>query len=240
MRTSMQLMKRAVFAVRFKAFVFVCVVALVSAAWAATLDITEGVHTYASLATGTTVNMSGYSELHVTNATNPIPSCVINLNSPDSWFFMDNIEPSTVNSTYLSQIKVNGAAAVLNSNVRIAQYYNGAVVIPHSPGFQPLQVYNGFDYTGTSMSMGLYTYYTGSASLGALNNNASSFTLKRGYMATFADFENGSGISRVYVAQDSDIHITAMPKELNDLVSFVRVFPWRWTSKKGLEGGGRG
>lgn len=202
-----------------------------------TLDINDGIHTYSSL-TDTTVNMSGQSELHITDGTDPIPGCQINLNSSDSWFFLEQIKPSEVVSTYLSQVQVDGSPAVLNSNVRVVQYVSGAVVIPHSPSYTPLQIYSDFYFGGSSQSLGLYTYYKGSASLGELNNNVSSFKLKRGYMATFAQNEDGTGRSRVYVAQDADINIEVIPEELSYSVSFIRVFPWRWTNKKGWAGGG--
>jgi hypothetical protein len=207
------------------------------AAGADVLDINDEILTYTSL-TDTTVNMTGTSELHITSATDPIPGCQINLNSQDSWFFMEQVLPSDVVSTYLSQIQVGGSPAVLNSNVRVDQYVNGAVVIPHSPSYQPLQIYSGYHFSGSSMSLGLYTYYKGTASLGALNNNVCSFKLKRGYMATFAQNESGAGRSRTYVAQDNDINVEVIPEELSFSISFIRVFPWRWTNKKGWVGGG--
>ncbi len=201
------------------------------------LDINDEIHTYPTL-TDTTVNMTGQSELHITSATDPIPGCQINLNSSDSWFFMEQVLPSDLVSTYLSQVQVNGSPAELNTNVRVDQYVNGAVVIPHSPSYQPLQIYSDFSFGGSSMSLGLYTYYKGSASLGALNDNVCSFKLKRGYMATFAQNEGGGGRSRVYVAADDDIEIEVIPEELSYSISFIRVFPWRWTNKKGWAGGG--
>ena len=189
------------------------------------LDIVDDIQTYASL-TGTTVNLSGVSELHITNASSPLSGCTINLNSPDSFFFLENIKPSAVNtSTSLSQIKVSGANAVLNTNIRIVQYVNGTVVIPHSSSYQPLTIYSGFNYTGTSMSLG----QAKNDSLGGLTNNISSFKLKRGYIATFS----GTSSSRTYVAQDKDINIVVMPEELNNSVYSVSVFPWRWVGKKG-------
>ena len=200
------------------------------------LDITDDIQTYSSLS-DTTVNMSGRSELHITNGTNPILGCQINLNSSDSWFFLEQIKPSVVASTYLSQVQVNSSPAVLNSNVRVVQYVSGAVVIPHSPSYMPLQIYSGYFFGGSSQSLGLYTYYKGSASLGELNNTVSSFKLKRGYMVTFAQNEDGTGISRVYIAQDEDINIEVIGEELDNSVSFIRVFPWRWTNKKGWAGG---
>lgn len=206
------------------AFLFICPLIVK----ADILDINDDIQTYSSLS-DTTVNMTGQSELHITDGTNPIPGCQINLNSSDSWFFLEQIKPSVVVSTYLSQVRVNGSPAVSNSNVRVVQYVSGAVVIPHSPTCTPLQIYSGFNYTGSSMSLGLSKY----DSLGGLNNNISSFKLKRGYMATFAQNANGSGLSRTYVAQDKDINIIVMPEELNNSVSCVYVFPWRWVGKKG-------
>ncbi len=200
--------------------------------------IEDDIQTYSSLSS-TIVYMSGNSELHLTSGTTPLSGCQIHLNSTGAFLFLEKIKPSVVNtSAYLNQIRVNGAAASVNSNVRLVEYVSGTVVIPHSASFTPLQIYSGFNFTGSSMSLGLYTYYKDVASLGALNNHIRSFILKRGYMATFASNPDGTGDSRVYVAQDSDFYIVAVPKELYDSISFVRAVPWRWTSKKGWCGGG--
>lgn len=44
------------------------------------------------------------------------------------------------------------------------------------------------------------------------------------------------GVSRNYVAQDHDVVVGELPEGLAGEVRFVRVFPWRWTSKKGIAG----
>ena len=54
-----------------------------------------------------------------------------------------------------------------------------------------------------------------------------------GYMATIATNPNGTGFSKVYVAQDHDLEVSILPPEFDNEVQFVRVFPWRWVSKKG-------
>lgn len=200
----------------------------------ADIAITDGIHAYSSLA-DTVVTMSGVSELHITSSTTPISGCTIHLNSPDSFFFLENIRPSVVNSTYLSQIRVNGSNAVLNTNVRIVEYAAGAVVIPHSSTFQPLQVFTGDNFQGNSTYLSQYTAYN-TSSLGTMASSISSFILKRGYTATFAQTENGTGYSKNYVAQDCDLEIGVLPTKLNDKINFIRVFPWRWTSKKGIGG----
>jgi hypothetical protein len=84
-----------------------------------------------------------------------------------------------------------------------------------------------------SQSFGQYAYYDTAGELGAVNANISSFTLKRGYMATVATQANGGGFSKVYVAQDHDLDIGLLPAQFDNAVKFVRVLPWRWVSKKG-------
>ena len=199
---------------------------------AQTIAIDNDIETYGTL-TSTTVTMTGRSELRITGGGTPLTGCTINLNSSNSWLIFSSIKPSVVNSTaYRNQIKVNGAAAVLNTNCRIVQYGNGTVVIPHASGFSPMQVFTGALFTGNSMSLTNYTDYN-STTLGAFNDKISSFKLKRGYTATIANNTNGTGNSRNYVAQDGDIEVSLLSSNLNDTVSFVRVFPWRWITKKG-------
>ncbi|MEN6309193.1 MAG: LamG-like jellyroll fold domain-containing protein [Anaerohalosphaeraceae bacterium] len=198
------------------------------------MTITDGVVTYNSLS-NMTVNMSGVSELHITSATAPLAGCTINLDSVDSFLFLENVKPSTANSTYLSQIKFNGANAVLGTNVRVVEYAAGAVIIPQSSVFQPLQVFTEENFQGNSAYLNQYTAYN-TSSLGTMASSISSFILKRGYTATFAQNENGTGYSKNYVAQDCDLEIGVLPGKLNDKINFVRVFPWRWVSKKGIAG----
>ena len=198
---------------------------------AQTINLSEGVQTHASLS-GATVTLTGKSELRLTGSA-PLSGCTVNLNSPDAWVLFTAVKPSAVVSTYLAQLRVNGAAAVSGSNVRVVQYELGAVVIPHAPSFQPLEVFTGRDFSGASRTFGTYTYYNTTTALGAFNRDISSFKLKRGYMATVSTQTNGSGSSQVYVAQDADLEIGRLPAALDNEIRFVRVLPWRWVSKKG-------
>ena len=200
---------------------------------AQTLTITNGVQIYTAL-TNTTVTMSNRCELRVTSTSTPITGCTINLNSTDAFLVLPGILPSVVASSYLGQVRVNGAAAVADSNCRVVEYAMGAMVLPHSSSFQPLTVYSAPYFNGTSLSLGQYTYYK--SSLGALYANISSFKLKRGYAAVFAQTENGTGISKCYVAQDGDLEVTVLPPEFDRSVRFIYVTPWRWMGKKGIAG----
>src|SRR5262245_20646520 len=89
-----------------------------TATLAQTLTITNGVQTYGAL-TNTSVTMSNRCELRVTDPANPIPGSLINLISADSFFVLQNIRPSTVVATLLSQVRINGASAVADSNCRV-------------------------------------------------------------------------------------------------------------------------
>src|ERR1043165_4077197 len=141
-----------------KRFLFILLAATTSMAGAQTITITNGVQKYASL-TSTTVNMSGRSELWITNSTTPLASCTINLNSTDAWLFLPAIKPSVVVSTYLGQVRVSGASAVADTNVRVVQYgQSGAVVIPHSSTFQPLQAFSRQNFGGVSAQYSQYVY----------------------------------------------------------------------------------
>lgn len=82
-------------------------------------------------------------------------------------------------------------------------------------------------------SFSQYTYYNTAATLGGMQEATRSFRLARGYMATFTAESNGSGSSKVYVAQDHDLDISFLPGELDNAVRFVRSLPWRWVAKKG-------
>lgn len=202
---------------------------------AQTLAVNNNVVKAATLLS-TTVTLTGKSELQISGTGDPLAGSVVHLNSPDAWLILTNFPPSQVVSTFLSRVRVNGAAAVADTNVRVAQFGMGAVVIPHAPTYQPLEIFDGRSMTGMSKALGLYTYYTDN-NLGLLRGVVSSFRLKRGYMATFAQQPNGTGMSRVYVAQDGDLDVAVLPSGLENAVRFVRVVPWRWIGKKGWAGG---
>ncbi|MFM2294196.1 MAG: hypothetical protein RLZZ350_609 [Verrucomicrobiota bacterium] len=197
------------------------------------ITVTNGIATYTTLV-NTTVNLSNRCEVRVTGTNPPLSGCTINLTTPDTWFVLSNLRPSAA-AAYLAQIKINGASAVSGSNVRVDQYGPGTVFVPHAPTFAALTIFSGQNFLGTNTTLGNYTYYTDTG-LGAFNRNVSSFKLKRGYACTFAQNADGTGISQNYVAQDGDLEIGALPATLNRNSSFIRVVPWRWTSKKGWAG----
>src|SRR5687767_14288862 len=95
-------------------------------AFAQTLSIHDDVQTYATLS-NTIATLTGRAQLRITGPGDPIPGCTIHLNSPDAWFFMTGIAPSQVASTFLSRVRVNGANALRDGNVRVVQFELGTV-----------------------------------------------------------------------------------------------------------------
>lgn len=186
------------------------------------------------------ITISGKSELHLTSAsiTEVLDNSVVQLMSVDSWVFFDNIRPQAVINSLLNKISIDNQVAKVNTNCRVVVYKHGTVVIPQSPTFQPLTVYTDYNFEGESNSN--YKIHDFHRSLGSFNDKISSFKLKRGYMVTFATASDGSGYSRVFIAQDEDIEISELPDLLDNKISFIRILNWEWVTKKGWCGTGSG
>jgi hypothetical protein len=177
----------------------------------------------------------GKTDVHFNAEYTPFSNCSVALNSADAWLFFDNIRPDKVISDWLPYVTINGAPAASNTDLRIAIYKNGTVVIPNGnvTSQSALQVFTQPNLGGTAQA---YAVQTVNNSLGAFDNKMRSFTLKRGYMATLANNPDGSGFSRVFIANDSDLVVNTMPVGLDTSVSFIRVMKWGWPSKKGKAG----
>jgi hypothetical protein len=178
--------------------------------------------------TNQTLVFSSPIDFHITSTT-PLTSSTINLNHEDAWLFFDNIRPSVVLNTLASSLRIRGAALSNGVNCRVTVYKHGAVVIPYSSSYKPLMLFTKDNFQGDSLKLlaGL------NKNLGLFNNNIRSFTLKRGFMATLATDSDGTGYSRVFVAQDDDIRFSVLPSPLYGRISFIRVIPWSFVSKKG-------
>ena len=181
-------------------------------------------------------------------STDPFGSLgTIDIQNVDAVVIFQNIRPSVVVSKYLQNITINGEALSEETNARIGIWGNGCVIYPHVLKYSnALTVYTEGNFTGESRTDFIpYTKYT---NLGDFKDNIESFILKRGYMATLATNTDGSGYSRVFIAQDEDLEIdltltnvdSGKRKYLLNKVAFIRVFPWNKVTKKGNAGGDSG
>ncbi len=204
-----------------------------------TVSISEGTVTVTSY-TDKEIVLSGSAQLHLTATASILNNSIIRLNGENAWLYIDNVRPAAVISTILPNLFVNTTAAVNKTNVRVAIYKQGTVIMAQSSTFQPLTVFTDLNCTGDSSKYGLFTKYAGTGLGTGIDNKIRSFKLKRGYMATVATTGDGTGYSRVYIADNTDLIINTLPLELDQMISFIRVFNWEYTSKKGWCGTGSG
>ncbi len=183
----------------------------------------------------TMLELSGIGQLTISIDAAPTSRSAINFVSTDAWVYFPNMRPSEVVASQTLEFYVNGELMDWGSNIRISPYLKGAMVIPHSSAYAALTAYSDISRGGTAKELQINQFYK-TAQLGTMNDNIESFVLKKGYMATLASNEDGTGTSRVYIADKNDVIIDLMPEGLSNTVSLVVVRQWRWTSKKGWRG----
>ena len=202
-----------------------------------TLYISNGVLEANSFSGGTLVlNENSYVHLHDYE---PLKNnAIVHFNSPLSWLRLQNVNPDQVDDVYLSFFLINEESALYPINLRLDNYYeSGTVVRSYNLDFSPLTIYSKENNTGSSANISVDRIFNGSSIPNQLNNNVRSFYLKKGYMLTLAVNEDGTGKSKVFIASEADLEIHILPDFiLQGGVSFVKVIPWNWVSKKGTAG----
>ena len=197
------------------------------------LAIGKAILTATSLSGGNvTINEGGYIDL---SSTTPFLNSVqINFTSGIGWVRTTNYKTTAVSTNNLGQIKVNGSTSVYQTNLRLDNYYlSGCVIRSNSASTSPLTVYDGINLQGTSALISVNTVHSGIAIPNSMDNKIKSFVLKKGFMATFATETDGTGKSKNYIASEDDLVINMVPQTLLKTVSFIRVLPWNWVTKKG-------
>ena len=171
------------------------------------------------------VDRSDAVDIHITSNDNPfVGNSSVNLGSEQTWLIIDNVVPSEVISNYLQFVTIGGAPAVEGENCRVAIYLNGAAVIPLP------EVAMTCDGTEGEFTLAVGNHKDLSEQ--GQSNTMTSFTLRRGYMATLATGANGSWYSQVFVADHAD-QVVTLPTALNKRVTSVNIKPWQYLSKKG-------
>ncbi|MFT6855699.1 MAG: hypothetical protein ACJA0X_001674 [Cyclobacteriaceae bacterium] len=149
-----------------------------------------------------------------------------------SWVKLISADGYVADSVYLDRFTSNDQSLTLGADVRISQYYfNGSLIRLRDLEFEPLTLFDSQGQSGDSLNVTNFDVYKRSA-LGDFDNKTSSFRLERGYQLSLAIFQNGTGKSQVYVASEEALEID-LPQALDNNISFVRVTPWNWVTKKG-------
>jgi Glycosyl hydrolase catalytic core len=179
-----------------------------------------------------TINDGGYVSL--SSATPLANSVQVNFTSGIGWVRTTSYDASSVSANNLGQLKVNGSAAVYQTNLRLDHYYlTGCVIRANLASATPLTVYDGINKLGNSAGITVNTIHSGNAIAGSMNNKIKSFVLKKGFMATVAIEEDGTGKSKNYIASEADLTVNTLDVALRNSISFIRVMPWNWVTKKG-------
>ncbi|WP_373524620.1 glycosyl hydrolase [Aquiflexum sp.] len=156
---------------------------------------------------------------------------------PASWIYWNGITPDVFGNSLDSHIKISGLETTVGSGYRVNQYYQtGSLIRPIDAIYTTLTIFSETYFGGIQGELNELTIYKGAEIPNGLNNAAHSFVLKRGYMATFAVHENGTSKGKVFIASEEDMYVDAFPDALQGNVSFIRVVPWNWVTKKGTGG----
>lgn len=184
------------------------------------------------------VTLDGEVDYHISSTTPFATTGSINITNTDhATVIFDNLLPSKA-VKFLSNVKINGEAAKNGSNCQVRIYNAGAMILPYS-GNQPLTVFAEADFGGeSSNNFVVNTKYNLTSSNKTFNNHIRSFILKRGYMVCLGTKGDGTGYSRVFIADKADkkINLASVSKPLNGRVSYIRISKWNDVIKRGWAG----
>ena len=161
----------------------------------------------------------------------------ITFESNNTWIRLNNVKTSTAYYNYSDNFFHENQVLSYPETLRIDNYYqNGSIIRPHNDNSSHLTVFSENNFNGEFGNIFNNNVYLDESIPNGLNNDISSFILKKGYMATFAENNDGTGNSKVFIASEEDIIIDELSEYLNNRISFIRVLPWNWVSKKGTAG----
>ena len=161
----------------------------------------------------------------------------ITFESNKTWIRLNNVKTSTAYYNYSDNFFHENQVLSYPETLRIDNYYqNGSIIRPHNDNSSYLTVFSENNFNGEFGNIFNNNVYLDESIPNGLNNDISSFILKKGYMATFAENNDGTGNSKVFIASEEDVIIDELSEYLNNKISFIRVLPWNWVSKKGTAG----
>lgn len=183
----------------------------------------------------TEVTLKGLSSLYLTGSADQVlVGSIVNLASDDAWLFLPGVSRQEWASEELANhVQIGGQPLRDGSNATVQNYYNGLFVKPApSMSFSAAELWA--EGSTESKPVALDKVFTGSE-IPVGDNALSKILLKRGFMMTVAENEDGTGASKVYVATDRSQEIT-LGAELAGKVSFLRIVPWNYVCKRGCGG----
>ncbi|MFT7029299.1 MAG: hypothetical protein ACJA2C_000685 [Marinoscillum sp.] len=205
--------------------------ALVFSAASDGLHLSSSTVTLGSISTGK-VTVSDTSTLIFKASVPLVSSAKIDLKDNHSWVKLLKVDPFVADTVYLQHISKGSDPLVHSTNALVNQYYfQGSLIRLFDANFQAVTIYDGAGQTGSSKGLIPITIHSRSG-LGDFDNATSSFRLERGYQAVFSVFQNGKGLGQAFIASEEALEFD-LPVALNNSISFIRVMPWNWVTKKG-------
>ena len=201
------------------------------------ITITEGELNSEKISGFGEIILSNSAYLNLTDIYPLFEGISVHINSNESWIRFYNLDPTSAFYYYHDNIFYNDQQLSYPEDIRFDNYYNeGSIVRINSDEFSNLTVFSENSLSGESANISNNTVFEGESIPNNLNDDVSSFKLNKGYMATFAENEDGTGKSKVFIASENDIIINILPEYLDNKISFIRVIPWNWVTKKGTAG----
>ncbi len=155
------------------------------------------------------------------------------VNTENAIVILHGVRPSE-SASWLAYVKINGEPAVEDVNCQIRLHRNGTMILPYTEADAPLKLYTDVDQGGIAFPLKPSAEMVSLVG-GSYNNKLRSFTLRRGYMACFNTRADGTGYSRVFIA-DKENRKVNLPAILDGKVSAVRVLRWYDANKRGYAG----
>lgn len=166
------------------------------------------------------------------DAESVLPMSTVSLSGEDAWLLLPNVSMREWRDSGLQErILIDGQPMVEGGNSMVRSYYNGVYVRPvPSARYAAAELHvNGKRYPVVADSV-----WTGERIPGG-DNAFDRFVLRRGYMMVVAENEDGTGAGKVYVAAEKELE-AELDASLKKRVSFVRVLPWNYATKRGIGG----
>ena len=154
-------------------------------------------------------------------------------NVENAILILHGVKPSEADA-WLSYITIAGQPAVEGVNCQVRMHRNGTLILPYTEDEAPLKLYTDVDQGGMLLPLKPSTAMMNLTG-GIYNNKIRSFTLRRGYMACFNTRADGTGYSRIFIADKTNRTVN-LPAILDGKVSAVRVLRWYDANKRGYAG----
>lgn len=181
----------------------------------------------------TAITVADGVALHLTDARALRCGSTVSLEGEGSTLYLDGTYGEDFAALVEPRLTVSGRAFDATKD-RVAAYRNGCVVMPGDLTHTPVTAYTEENCKGTSLDCQQDVFYRLNAEeySATYDNKIRSLHIRKGYMACLANNPDGTGFSKVFIANDGDLDVNTLPAALQ-FASFIRVARWDWPGKRG-------